>query len=126
MNRCFNFKLIAVLATVFMAGFASCDGGEEDDAAGMITVTIDNLSGSGALSLYSTKPVQWKRLDGNAPLAWGTLSDYKPETQLYAGSAGSFYTGGDCYIIAQMAAPGPYNAYVSKQKHLLPTASRLI
>ena len=115
-----NFKWMAVLATALTIGFASCgDGGEEDDATGMVTVTIDNLSGSGALSLYSTKPVQWKGLDGNAPLAWGTLSDYKPETQLYAGSAGSFYTGGDGYIIAQMAAPGPYNTYVSKQKHTL-------
>ena len=40
----FNFKQMAVLAAVFMAGFASCDdGGEPEEVTDNVTVTITNL-----------------------------------------------------------------------------------
>ena len=100
-----NFS-IRVFVMVLAIGLvvASCgknnggkDDGEED--TGMVTVTINNLSGTGALTVFAEKPVQWNGLDENTTIAWGTLSDYKPEAQLYAGSAGSgmptLYTGGE-------------------------------
>ncbi len=109
------------MAAGLTAGLASCDElGGGDEETGDVTVTIDNLSGTGAMQVYSSKPVQWNGLDESPTLAWGTLSNYLPAAPLYGGTAGDglpqLYTGGEGYLCVTMAAEGPHNTFVSKQK----------
>ena len=59
--------LIIVVFAMWLAldfALSSCGNyGEDDDAAGMVTVTIDNLSVTVGLLVNAEKPLQWNGME---------------------------------------------------------------
>ena len=101
----FNFKQMAVLAAVFMAGFASCgDGGEPEEVTDNVTVTITSLPNEtngmgGSVIVYTAKPVQYEGIGDGVAIA--TLMN---GSGMLAGDPRNgeyFYPGGEGYLLLQ-------------------------